>query len=342
MSRKIISCIIPCFNESEVLQEFYRRIDTVSGSLEDYLFEYIFINDGSNDETPHILNKLAENDPRAKILHFAKNRGHQAAITAGMDFCTGNIIIIIDADLQDPPELIQQIVEQINLGFDVIHMQRRKREGESWYKRTTAIFFYWMMNNIGRVEIIDNSGDFRGFTRPVLNVIKGFRERHRFVRGLFAEIGFKQTIVQFDRDSRYAGVTKYPTKKMVALAWNAILGFSSTPLNIIIWVSFALWSVSLVYLSKALIGHFVYNVTVPGWTSIIILMTFYTGIIMFCLGIIGSYIGKIFEQGQKRPLYWINDAKNIDPQLFNQRLEEVQLSGHTFNKSICKEENDQS
>lgn len=312
MAIKKISFIIPCYNEAEVLPEFYRRLDLLSQELHKYDLEFLFVNDGSTDSSAEILNGLAERDKRIKVLHFAKNQGHQIALTAGMDFSTGDVIVTIDADLQDPPELVKEMLAKIEEGYQVVHAQRRKRAGESPFKLITAWIFYKLMSRLSTQELIENCGDFRAFTRPVLRAICGFRERHRFLRGLFVLVGFRQCIIQYDRDRRYAGETKYPFRKMLNLAINATLSFSSSPIRLITWISFLLWSFSLIYLVKALLDHFFFNKTVPGWTSIIILLTFYTGLILFSMGIIGSYIGRIFDQGQRRPLYWLQEVRNID------------------------------
>jgi len=307
-----VSIIIPCYNEGETIEEFYRRMASVAGASEGYCFEFLFVNDGSSDDTGRSLNALAERDERVKVVHLARNMGHQIAITAGMDYADGEVAVIIDADLQDPPEEIPRMLEKIREGFNLVHAQRRRREGEGWFKLLTAWFFYKLIRSFSTREIIDNCGDFRAFDRNVLKAVRGFRERHRFMRGIFATIGFKQGVIQYDRDRRYAGKTKYPFRKMLGLAVNAMLSFSSSPIRFITWTSFSLWSISLVYLVKALLDHFVFKVTVPGWTSLIILVTFYNGLILFCIGIIGSYVGRIFEQSQGRPLYWVCNTRNLD------------------------------
>lgn len=328
MAIKKISFIIPCYNEAEVLTEFYRRIDLLAQELLNYNLEFLFVNDGSRDNSAEILNGLAERDKRIKVLHFAKNQGHQIALTAGMDFSTGDVIVTIDADLQDPPELVKEMLAKIGEGYQVVHAQRRKRAGESPFKLITAWIFYKLMSRLSTQELIENCGDFRAFTRPVLRAICGFRERHRFLRGLFVLVGFRQCVIQYDRDRRYAGETKYPFRKMLNLAINAALSFSSSPIRLITWFSFLLWSFSLVYLVKALLDHFFFNRTVPGWTSIIILLTFYTGLTLFSMGIIGSYIGRIFDQGQKRPLYWLQEVRNIDlgSEEYSSDYEEMRIS----------------
>lgn len=323
-----IGFIIPCYNEAAVLQEFYRRIDLVARDIDRYDFEFLFVNDGSRDGTAEILNAMAAGDSRVKVLHFARNQGHQIALTAGMDFSTSDIIVTIDADLQDPPELVKEMVLKIEEGYQVVHAQRRTRDGETPFKLATAWLFYKLMRRLATRDLIENCGDFRAFTCPVLKALKGFRERHRFLRGLFVLVGFRQCTIQYDRDRRYAGETKYPFGKMLNLAINAVLSFSSSPIKLITWLSFLLWSFSLIYLVKALLDHFFFNRTVPGWTSIIILLTFYTGLILFSMGIIGSYIGRIFDQGQKRPLYWLQDARNMNlgSEEYSSDYEEVRIS----------------
>lgn len=323
-----ISYVIPCYNEAEVIREFYGRLSAIAQELNPYAFEFIFINDGSFDDTPAILNELSEKDERVKVLHFAKNLGHQIAITAGIDFSSGDVIVTIDADLQDPPELFKQMLEKIREGYDVVHAQRRRRAGETWFKRATAWFFYKLLKKVTDHNLVENSGDYRAFTRPVLKAVQRFREQHRFIRGIFSSIGFKQYVLPYDRDRRFAGKTKYPISKMLQLALNAVLSFSSSPIKLISWLSFSLWFASLLYLAKALIDHYILKNTAKGWTSIIILMTFFTGIIIFCLSILAAYVARIFEQGQGRPIYWLSDARNIDIDEVEADAEEVKLSGN--------------
>lgn len=324
MDIRKITYVIPCYDESEVLPEFYRRVTRVAGELREYEFEFLFINDGSNDGSSEILNAIAEEDDRVKILHFAKNQGHQIAITAGMDFATGDVIVVIDADLQDPPELVKEMIQKIKEGFEVVHARRRKRPGETLFKLFTAALFYRLMSWASSGTTIENCGDFRAVTRLVLRAVSGFRERHRFMRGIFTHIGFRQCIIEYDRDVRYAGKTKYPFRKMLGFAVHAMLSFSASPVKTITWLSFVLWGSSLIYLGKSLVDHFVYKVTVPGWTSLVILLIFLTGTNLFCLGIIGSYIIRIFEQGQRRPLYWLYDTKNINFKEIDKNSREIE------------------
>jgi len=312
MKVSLITLVIPCFNEDLTIEEFYRRAKVLSASMAPKQFEFIFINDGSTDNTSDILNQIAAKDTAVKVLHLAQNRGHQIALTAGLDYACGDMIVTIDADLQDPPELIKEMLEKIEQGYDVVHAQRRRRFGESIFKIVSAQLFYRTMKWISDTPIIQNCGDFRAFARPVLQAISAFRMPHRFLRGIFVQIGFNQCIIEYDRDVRYAGTTKYPFFKMAGLSMDAMLSFSAAPIRAIICISLFLWTVSLIYLVKSLIEHFILHITVPGWTSIIVMMFFFTGLILFCLSIIGSYVGRIFHQGQNQPLYWLSDARNLD------------------------------
>ena len=332
MAYRKISFVVPCFNEAEVLPEFYRRASGAAKRLSAYEFEFIFVNDGSVDATSGILNSLAAGDRRVKVLHFARNQGHQAAITAGLDFSQGDIVVTMDADLQDPPELIAEIIGKIQEGYQVVHMQRRTRGGETRFKRVTAWGFYKLMRWLTGDHIIENSGDFRALTRPVLKTVQGFREEHRFMRGIFASLGFRQCVVQYDRDPRFAGKTKYTFGKMLKLALDAVLSFSSVPIKVISWFAVFSWLVSLLYLIKALVDHFIFKITVQGWTSIIILLTFFSGVIIFCLGIIASYIGRIFEQGKQRPIYWLSDVRNINFDEASKMIREVDLSNNILGR----------
>ncbi|RLC13086.1 MAG: glycosyltransferase [Deltaproteobacteria bacterium] len=343
MKVKLISLVIPCYNEADTVGEFYRRarkmaeerIENRRHRPEGRRFEFIFVNDCSTDETGPILNALAKQDKRVKVLHFAHNRGHQIALTAGTDYALGDMIVTIDADLQDPPELIYEMLEKIEEGYDVVHAQRRDRKGETWFKLLTARIFYRLMKRLSDTPVIENCGDYRAFTRPVQETIAAFRTSHRYLRGTFVQVGFRQCVLQYDRDARYAGETKYPFLKMMNLSVDAILGFSAAPIRVITFLSVILWSISLVYVIKSLIEHFILKITVQGWTSIIVLMFFFTGLILFSIAIIGSYVGRIFMQGQNPPLYWLCDTRNVDAEqiLANAgELREIKLSQRIIRK----------
>jgi dolichol-phosphate mannosyltransferase len=326
MDVKKITYVIPCYNEELVLPELYRRLLLVAEKHAGHEFEFLFVNDGSRDRTQEILDEYAASDSRVKVLHFANNRGHQMALTAGMDFATGDMIVTMDADLQDPPEFIQEMLEKVEEGYEIINMQRKKRKGETWFKRATARGYYTLMRKLTSESFIEDSGDFKAFTQPVLKVVQSFRERHRYLRGIFGMLGFRQCILQYDRDERFAGKTKYPLGKMLRFGLDGIVSFSTAPIKLLAWLAVLLWFASIGYLVKSLIEHFVFKTTVTGWTSLIILMTFFTGIIIFSLSVIASYVARIFEQGQQRPFYWPREARNIDVSKIENRSREVNLS----------------
>ena len=304
--------IVPCFNEQEVLDEFYRRSTAAAGQRPDVEFTWLFVDDCSTDNTPEILERFAASDPRVHVLRFARNRGHQIAVTAGLDYADADMTVIIDADLQDPPEVIGEMIDLVAQGFDVVHAQRRRRDSESWFKLATASMFYRILGKLSHTEIIPDSGDFRAISRPVVEAAREFREPHRFLRGLFAAIGFNQTIMQYDRDVRFAGESKYPFKKMARLALDALFSFSSAPIRAIAGASFLLWGLTLVYAVWSVVMWSL-GKTEPGWPSIVILMTAYTGLILMSIAVVGAYVGRIFEQGQRRPLYWVQHTQNLRP-----------------------------
>jgi dolichol-phosphate mannosyltransferase len=326
---ELISIVIPCYNEAESIAALDQRMVDLAETMLPYQFEFIYVDDGSVDGTATILNTIAEGDRRVKVLHLAQNRGHQIALTAGMDFAAGEVIITIDGDLQHPPELIADMIKEIESGYDVVHAQRQIRTGESWFKRLTAKFFYFFMRHFSDLQIIEDSGDYRAFTRAVKEALKGFRMPHRFLRGLFVNMGFRQCIIPYQSDARFAGHSKYSFLKMMNLALDGALGYSAAPIRFITYLSVLFWLISLAHLVTSLIDHFVLKVTVPGWTSIIVLMFFFTGLILFSIAIIGSYVGRIFVQGQDAPLYWLNDARNLDNEVIQEcggDLREVRLS----------------
>lgn len=309
---KTVTLVTPCYDEVEVLPVFYDRVRQLADQLSQYTLEILFVNDGSRDGTDALLDSLAASDPRVKVLHLARNRGHQVALTAGLDFAGGDIIVTLDADLQDPPEVIPELLAKIEEGFDIVHAQRRARDGETRFKLATARVFYRVLNAIAHEPLIEDYGDFRAFTRPVLMAARGFREQHRFLRGTFVMLGFRQTVLPYHRAARSAGRTKFPLGKMLSFAVDGMVSFSSAPLRSLLWFAFILWGVSLAFTARALIGHFIFRWTVPGWTSLVVLLTFFTGLNLFSLSVVGLYVGRTFEQGQHRPLYWCRATRNID------------------------------
>jgi dolichol-phosphate mannosyltransferase len=310
---QVVTLLAPCYNEEAVLPTYYKRVYALADAHPGRTFRFLFVNDGSTDGTMGILDQLAASDKRVQVVHFAANRGHQIALTAGLDVADGDLVVILDADLQDPPEVVSIMIERADAGYDVIHAQRRQRKGETWFKRVTAALFYRLMRRLTTEAWLADCGDFRGLSRRAVRALRGYREPHRFLRGLAMNLGFRQCVIIYDRAARAAGETKYPFRKMALLAVDAALGFSTVPIRAIIWLSLLLWCVSLPYLAWGLYAKFALHETVQGWTSIIMLIVFFAGVQLFCLGVIGLYIARIFEQGQQRPLYTIMETRNLPP-----------------------------
>lgn len=328
----LISVVIPCFNEGELIDELHRRLNKVESQTPEFEFEFIIVNDGSSDSSGQALNDNADVCGHFKIIHLGRNFGHQIAIAAGMDYARGDAIIIMDGDLQDPPELIPEIAHKIlEDGYDVVHMQRRKRDGETWFKLVCARVFYWTFNKITNTDFIPNCGDFRGVSKRALDVVRRFREPHKFHRAAFAHVGFKQLVMPFDRDPRYAGETKYPFWSLVRLASNGLMSFSAAPLKLVLSLSILLWGFAAVVAIKALYGKLVMSYEIPGWTTNVVLQVFLAGLMLFALAIIGEYIRRIFEQGKDRPLYWIHESRNLPLQEFDQFREQrvSRLTGYS-------------
>mgnify|MGYP001381396288 CR=1 FL=1 len=306
---KLISIVVPCFNEEEVFAETYRRLTETLSQIDKtkYDYELIFVNDGSKDKTLEMIREKTISDSRVKGINFARNFGHQIAITAGLDNCKGDAAVVIDADLQDPPSVILEMIAKWEEGYDVIFGKRRDRAGESAFKLLTAKYFYRFINRLSDVDIPLDTGDFRLMDRAALDQFLSMRETYRFVRGMVAWIGFKQTFVEYDRESRFAGSTKYPLKKMLRLASDAILSFSNTPLKIATFVGFITSCIAFVGILYALYMRLFTNNFVEGWTLLMISVLLIGGIILLVLGIIGEYVGRIYGEIKRRPLYIIKD-----------------------------------
>ena len=311
ISVRSVTLLAPCYNEEAVLPAYYERVRALAAQYSKYTFHFLFINDGSTDSTAMLLDTLAANDPRVQVIHLAANRGHQIALTAGLDVADSDLVVILDADLQDPPEVVATMIEKAEAGYDVINAQRREREGETWFKRASAFLFYRLVQQLATRAWLEDCGDFRGLSQRAVQALRRYREPHRFMRALALELGFRQCVIVYDRAPRAAGETKYPLRKMVKLAVDAALGFSTVPIRAIIWLSLVLWCVSLPYLAWALYDKFILHHTVQGWTSIVMLVVFFAGLQLFCLGIIGQYVARIFEQGQRRPLYTVMETRNL-------------------------------
>lgn len=306
------SVIVPMYNEEEVIATTFSRLKEVMDGT-DELYELIFVNDGSRDASAQIVSDLADQHKEVVLIDFSRNFGHQVAITAGMDYARGQAIIIIDADLQDPPEVMLQMIDKWKEGYEVVYGKRIKRKGETWFKKTTAKVFYRLLNTLTNVDIPTDTGDFRLIDRKVCDVLKGLKEKNRFVRGLISWIGFKQTSVEFVREERFAGETKYPLKRMIKFAMDGITSFSYKPLRIATYIGFAISSFSFIYLLIVLYQRLFTDSTTVGWSSIVAINLFFNGIILILLGVIGEYIGRIYEESKGRPLYIVKDIVTSDP-----------------------------
>ena len=310
---KKISVVIPMYFEEEVANECYNRTKKILNSLNNYEHEIVFVNDGSKDKTLEILANIAKNDMCVKILSFSRNFGHQAAVTAGLKYTTGDAVVIMDADLQDPPEVIIEMIELWEHGNEVIYAKRKSREGESRFKLFTAKMFYKILNGLSDVDIPKDTGDFRLADRKVVDVINSLPEHNKFLRGLFSWVGFKQIPLEYERKQRFAGKTKYPLKKMLKLASDGIISFSTKPLKILGAVGLISVIASIIILIYALISYiFNLNQLTAGWTSIMVTITFLWGIQLLSIWLISEYIGKIYDESKGRPEYIIDKKINID------------------------------
>lgn len=309
-----ISVVIPMYYEEEVAEICYKRISSVLKSIADkYEYEIIFVNDGSKDKTLNILKSIADIDKNVKIISFSRNFGHQAAVTAGIKYVSGDAVVIMDADLQDPPELIPEMLKLWENGNDVIYGTRKTRKGESIFKTLTAKMFYNFLNKMSEVEIPKNTGDFRLVDRKVIDVINSLPEHNKFLRGLFSWVGFEQKEFLYDRPKRLHGKTKYPLKKMLKLANDGILSFSSKPLKLVGVLGILSIIFSIVVLMYSLCSYFGnWNNLTPGWTSIMVCITFFAGVQLLSLWIIAEYISRIYDEGKGRPEYIINEKINLD------------------------------
>ena len=310
---KKISLVIPMYYEEEVAYKCYEWISNVLKNINyQYDYEIIFINDGSKDKTLEILEKIAEEDKKVKIISFSRNFGPQAAVTAGLKEVNGDAIIIIDADLQDPPELIPEMMELWEQGNEVIYGKRKKRKGESTFKLLSAKIFYQTLNALSDVEIPKDTGDFRLVDRKVVDVINSLPEHNKFLRGLFSWVGFKQKAYEYERQERVAGKTKYPLKKMLKLASDGIISFSTKPLKIVGALGIISIVISMIILIYALISYALkLNHLSAGWTSIMVTVTFFAGVQLLSLWIMSEYIGRIYDEAKERPQYIIDKKINF-------------------------------
>ena len=301
------SIVAPIYNEVESLPELHRRVSAVMDTTGE-AWELVLVDDGSSDGSTEKIRELADKDNRVRAVIFARNFGHQIAITAGWDYARGNAVIIIDADLQDPPEVILELVKKWKEGYEVVYAVRAKREGESWFKTLTASLFYRLIYRITDVKIPLDTGDFRLMDRKVVEVLKQMRERHRFPRGMSAWVGFKQIGVNYKRAARHAGVTKYPFNKMVRLALNAITSFSYLPLQVATFFGFASAGIAILGIPIVILLRVSGSPQLIGQATTLIAVLFLGGVQLISLGILGEYIGRLYDEAKGRPLYIVREA----------------------------------
>ena len=302
---KGISIVVPCLDEAAVLPETLSRLRAMADRHPDCSFEFIFVDDGSRDETLVILAQAALHDPRIQAISFARNFGQQIAVTAGMDVATGDAIVLMDCDLQDPPEVVSQMIDRWRDGYDVVFGKRASRPGDSWFKRTSAQAFHAVMSRLSEIPIPADTGDFRLMDRSVVDVLRQMPERHRFLRGMVAWTGFRQTAIAYDRPERFAGQTKYPLVKMLRYALDGLLSFSTKPLQMAVALGLLTVGLSMLGIVYALVMRVFTSVWVEGWTALMIAVLFLGGVQLLSLGIIGEYVGRIYGEVQRRPLYVI-------------------------------------
>ncbi len=303
---KLLSIVAPVYNEEELVGEFVRR---ACAAAADYEFELVLVNDGSADSTPRLLDEIAAADRRVRVIHLSRNFGHQAALTAGLEHAIGDVVAMIDADLQDPPELIRDMIAQWSQGADVVYAVRKQREGETAFKLATASWFYKLFDKLAQVDLTPNSGDFRLLDRRALDALLAMTERSRFLRGMTVWVGFNQTAVSYERDARAAGETKYTLRRMLRFSLDAITSFSHLPLQLATWVGLLSAGVAFIAIPVVIVLR-AFDSYLPGFGSITIAILLLGGIQLIALGVIGEYVGRIYDEVKHRPLYIVRDERN--------------------------------
>jgi len=302
----LLSVVAPIYNEQELVEEF---VDRTRAAVADFEYELVLVNDGSADESGEILNRLARNDPRIRVIHLSRNFGHQAALTAGLEHAAGDAVAMIDADLQDPPELIPDMVARWSRGADVVYAVRQQREGETAFKLATAKWFYKLFDKLAQVDLEPNSGDFRLLDRAALDALLTMTERSRFLRGMTVWVGFNQTAVSYERDARAAGETKYTLRRMLRFSLDAITSFSHLPLQLATYVGMLSAGVAFIAIPVVVLLR-VFGSYLPGFGSITIAILLLGGIQLIALGLIGEYVGRIYDEVKHRPLYIVREELN--------------------------------
>ena len=307
MSRIRYSFVIPVFNERETLPELHRRLSEVIEQL-DGEAELLFVDDCSWDGSYDLLTELGGRDPRVRVIRFARNFGHQVAITAGLDHAAGDAVIVMDADLQDPPEVVPELVARWQEGYEVVYAVRERRSGETWFKRATAAWFYRILRRIAHVDMPLDAGDFRLVDRRAVDVFRSMRERARYVRGMFSWVGFRQIGVPYERSERFAGEPKYSYRKSLTLAVDGLVSFSNAPLRAALVAGFAFSALAFLLGAFALVAKLAGAFVVPGWASILVVVSFLGGVQLTLMGMLGLYVGRIYEEVKERPIYVVRET----------------------------------
>lgn len=308
---KKISIIIPAYNEEESLMLLYERLNKLMETMNNYEFEVLFINDGSKDKTIEIIKKLRSNDERINYVDFSRNFGKEIAMIAGLDYATGDCVVFMDADLQDPPELIPELVKYWEEGYDDVYAKRNSRKGETFLKKFTSKMYYKVLQKLTNVEIQKDTGDFRLLDRRCVNALKKLRESQRCSKSMFSWIGYKKKEVLFNRDPRVAGKTKWNYRKLVDLAIDGITSFTTSPLRISTYLSIPTFLMLIIYFIYVIIKCITQNIAIQAFQAIILLILFFSGIQILLFGIVGEYLGRIFNETKNRPLYLVNEYNGI-------------------------------
>lgn len=311
--KKLISVVIPVYNEEETLPFLFQRLENLEKSNPAYRWEFLFVNDGSRDGSEKVLRERAARFSHYVCLHFSKNFGHQMAVTAGLDHASGDAVGIIDADLQDPPEAFGEMARHWEDGYAIVYGKRRTRAGETFFKKKSAALFYRILSRLTNAQIPVDTGDFRLIDRKVVETLKHMRESHRFIRGLVAWTGYPSLAFEYDRAQRVAGETKYPLKKMIKFASDAILSFSNMPLRLASYIGWTTTGLGLLGIIALLFLKIFTDRAIPGFTTVLVSVIFFGGIQLAILGVIGEYLGLIFDETKRRPLYIIRHRDNIEP-----------------------------
>lgn len=333
----LYSVVVPIMNEQDNIELMANRIKNIFEKIGSE-YELIFVDDGSTDNSIARMKEAAKLDDRVKIIKLSRNFGHQISVTAGIDHSIGDAVIMIDGDLQDPPEFIEKLVEKFLEGYNVVYATREKRKGESLFKRATATFFYKIMRKLTKINIPLNTGDFRLIDRKVANSLVSIREKHRFIRGLTSWSGFKQIGISFERQPRYSGKTKYPLKKMIKFALDGITSFSFFPIKLCMFFGFIVGFLSLLFGSYIIAKRLIFSQAIDAWASLIVTIMFLSGINLLFIGILGDYIGRIYDEVRDRPLYIIDEVLNFNSEKIINTANRIVSNEIFFNKTFNKDE----